>query len=804
MKFTLSWLRDHLETDADLDTICDTLTRIGLEVEEVFDPADALAPFVVGEVLEATQHPDADRLQVCKVSTGDETTQVVCGAPNARTGLKGVFAPPGTYVPGIDLTLKKAKIRGVESCGMLLSERELEISDEHDGIIELDAAAEIGSPAAIALGLDDPVIEIAITPNRPDCLGVAGIARDLAAAGIGTVKDSTPKAIGGAFDNSVPIALEFDAERADACPVFAGRLIKDVTNGPSPDRLQRRLKAIGLRPINALVDITNYISYDRGRPLHVYDADKLTGTIRARLGAKGESFEALDGNRYDVDAEMCVIADDAGVLGLGGIVGGESSGCTAETKTVLIESAYFDPLRTARTGRQLNIQSDARYRFERGVDPAFVEPGIELATAMVLELCGGSPSEVTTTGDVPERDKVITFDFDEVKRLTALDLPEATIKRILTELGFWLSGKGSDYKVAVPSWRPDVSQGADLVEEVLRIVGVDEVPATPLENLERVAAPVLTDGQKRVRRSRRLLASRGLVEAVTYSFIPQSQAEAFGGGADELVLDNPMSSEMSTMRPCLLPGLTSALQRNRDRGSADVALFEIGQAYDGAQPEQQRLIAGGVRAGRIRLEGSGRHWSGAMPEAGWAEAKADAMALLASLGLDPLKVQINRDVPAWLHPGRSGRMQLGPKTVLGTFGELHPATLKALDVDGPIAAFEVFLDAVPTARRKLRTKGALDVSDLQSVRRDFAFIVDRDVLGGDVMRAALGAEKKLVSDVSLFDVFEDDSVGAGKKSLAIEVTLQPRDKTLTDAEIDEVAAKVVAAVSKATGGTLRN
>ncbi len=803
MKFTLSWLRDHLETDAGLDTICETLTRIGLEVEDVFDPAEALAPFVVGEVIEATQHPDADRLRVCKVSAGGAIVQVVCGAPNARTGLKGVFAPPGTYVPGIDLTLKTAKIRGVESSGMLLSERELEISDEHDGIIELASDAVVGAPAAPSLGLDDPVIEIAITPNRPDCLGVAGIARDLAAAGIGSVKDNTPKAIDGAFDNPVPIALEFDEDRSDSCPVFAGRLVRDVSNSQSPEWLQRRLTAIGLRPINALVDITNYVSYDRGRPLHVYDADKLTGTIRARLGAEGEAFEALDGNQYDVGTQMCVIADDAAVLGLGGIMGGESTGCTDETKNVFIESAFFDPIRTARTGRSLNVQSDARYRFERGVDPAFVVPGLELATQLVMDLCGGTPSTITVAGAAPESDVVIDFDVAQVKRLTALDLPETTIKRILADLGFWLSGHGPEYKVSVPSWRPDVSQGADLVEEVLRIVGVDEVPATPLDALEGVALPVLTQGQKRVRRARRLLAGRGLVEAVTWSFIPQPQAEIFGGGSDLLVLDNPISIEMSTMRPNLLPGLTTALQRNRDRGAPDVSLFEIGQTYEGAEPEDQRLVAGGVRAGRASLQGNGRHWSGIIAESGWSEAKADALALLESLGLDPNKVQIVRDVPTWFHPGRSGRIQLGPKTILGYFGELHPATLDRINVAGPVAAFEIYLDALPKAKRKSRTKAALDVSDLHSVRRDFAFIVGRDVSGGDLVKAALGAEKRLVSDVNIFDIFEDDSVGADKKSLAIEVTLQPRDKTLTDAEIEEVAAKVVAAVSKATGGVLR-
>ncbi|GBE44765.1 phenylalanine--tRNA ligase beta subunit [bacterium BMS3Bbin10] len=802
MKFTLSWLKEHLETDEALDVILDKLTLIGLEVEEVFDPAAALASFIVGEVITAQKHPDADKLKVCQVETGKGVVQVVCGAPNAVAGLKGVFAPSGAYVPGIDLELKPVKIRGQDSFGMLLSERELEISDEHDGIIELPADSKVGAPAAPALGLDDPVIEIAVTPNRPDCLGVRGIARDLAAAGIGKLKDDTLKAIEGAFDNPVAVGLKFDEENKSACPAFAGRLVKGVKNGPSPDWLQRRLKAIGLRPINALADITNYIAYDRGRPLHVYDAGKLKGMIHARLGKKGEEFLALDGETYKVDEEMCVIADDSGVLGLGGIIGGEETGCGGDTVNVFIESAYFDPIRTATTGRKLNIVSDARFRFERGVDPAFVVPGIELATKLVLDICGGEASKVTLAGEPPEANRIIEFNTSQVQRLTGLELAQVEIKMILTALGFWLSGRGPDYKVSAPTWRPDVSQGADLVEEVIRIVGVDAVDAVPMARAQGVAAPVLTASQKRVRLARRTLAGLGMVEAVTWSFIARDAAKAFGGGEDALELANPISADLSSMRPSLLPGLVSAAGRNQARGFSDVALFEVGQAYRGTEPQDQYMAAAGVRSGTAKACGAGRHWSGAAEQIDVFDAKADALGVLGALGFGD-KVQAARAAPDWYHPGRSGALRLGPKTVLAHFGELHPRVLEKLGLDGPLCGFEVFLDALPDPRRASRTKPALELSDLQVVRRDFAFLVDDAAAAGDLIRAARGAEKALITDVTLFDIFTGAGVPEGKKSLAIEVTLTPRDKTLTDAQIEEVAAKVVAAVAKATGGELR-
>ena len=817
MKFTLSWLREHLDTTASLDELTTKLSAIGLEVEGVEDPAKALAPFTIARVIEAKKHPNADKLQVAKVeiAPGKPPVEVVCGAPNCRSGMIGVFAPSGTYIPGKDFTLVKKDVRGIVSNGMLCSEAELQLSEDHDGIIDLGEAhkADLGKrfidlPGARAkleaLGLDDPVIEVKLTPNRPDCTGVRGIARDLAAAGLGTLK-AEPKLgkVEGAFDCPVGIELEFGADAVDACPVFAGRYVKGVKNGPSPDWLQKRLKAVGLRPISALVDVTNYISIDRGRPLHVYDADKLKGAVRARLGKAGEKFKALDGKEYVVEADMCVIADDARPLGFGGIMGGEASGCTEATTNVLIESAYFDPLRTAATGRKAGITSDARYRFERGVDPAFVEGGLDLATEMIMKLAGGAPSKRLVAGKPPIKKNVVELDLARIEKLTGLAVPEADARRILTTLGFALEGKGQKVKASVPSWRPDVHGPADIVEEVVRIVGLDNVPATPMPRDQGVARAVLTERQRRSRRARRALASRGLVEAITWSFIPRERARLFGGGADALELANPISTEMSTMRPGLLPGLLIAAQANRNRGFNDVALFEVGQAYAGVEPDQQLLLASGVRAGRAQLQGQGRHWNGAAAVAGVFDVKADVMAVLVSLGLDASRVPITRDAPAWFHPGRSGTLRLGPKVVLAHFGELHPNTLKALDVEGPAAAFEIFLNALPAEKKRSRARPALAASDLLPVRRDFAFVLDDKVAAADVVRSAANADKVLIADVSVFDLFEGASLGAGKKSLAVEVTLQPKDKTLTDAEIEAVAAKVVAEVKRVTGGEVR-
>jgi phenylalanyl-tRNA synthetase beta chain len=794
MKFTLSWLKDHLETDASLGTIAEALTNLGLEVENVENKAEALAAFRVAHVLEAAPHPNADKLRVCKVDTGKEVLRVVCGAPNAHAGMKAVFAPVGTTIPASGVTLTAASIRGQASNGMLCSERELLLSNAHEGIIELPEDAPVGAPFASVMGLDDPVIEIAITPNRGDCLAVYGIARDLAAAGIGTLLPVRVTPVAGTFPS--PIAAATDD--ASACPLFAGRLIRGLKNGPSPAWLQKRLLAIGLRPINALVDITNYVSYDRARPLHVYDAAKVHGTLRARLARKGETLDALDGKSYALDEAMCVIADDRGVLGLGGVMGGAGSGSTEETTDVFIESALFDAVRTARTGRALQILSDARYRFERGVDPDFVMPGLELATRMVLELCGGTPSAVVVAGQSPSARMPIAFAPREVERLTGLTLERAEIIRILKALGFTLAESGSDLLVTVPSWRPDVHGSADLVEEIVRVAGLARVPATPLPPLA-TGTPMLSGKQKRARLARRALAMRGLDESVSYSFIPSAHAALFGAEMP-IKLANPISADLDALRPSGLPALIAAAGRNAARGLADAALFEVGPVFDAARPEAQRQVASGIRRGAREP----RHWSAASKPVDAFDVKADAEALLAALGVAPQSVQISAGGPAWYHPGRSGVIKQGPKTVLAVFGEIHPRVLDAMDVKGPLVGFELFLDAVPEPKAKpTKSRGPLEAPDLMPLERDFAFIVNEEIPAGDILRAARGADRVLIEEVGLFDLFVGESLGPGKKSVAIAVRIQPKTKTLTDEEIEALSSRIIASVIKATGAALR-
>jgi phenylalanyl-tRNA synthetase beta chain len=810
MKFTLSWLKDHLDTDAPLEALADKLTMIGLEVEHIDDKAKQLAPFVVAKVISAQQHPNADRLRVCMVDTGDggEPVQVVCGAPNARAGLVSVFSPPGTYIPGKNITLGVGTIRGVESRGMLCSAAELQISDDHDGIMELPADAPIGKPYAQWAGLGDPVIEINLTPNRQDCTGVHGIARDLAAADMGKFKDNAPKQIKGEFPCPVQVKIEDET----LCPGFALRLVRGVKNGPSPEWLQKRLTSIGLRPINALVDITNFMTFDRARPLHVFDAKKVKGNLVVRRARDGETLLALDGKTYTLDPTMCVIADDNGqesvVESLAGIMGGEASGCDDTTTDVLIESALWNAINVAQTGRKLGVNSDARYRFERGVDPSFMVPGLEMATQLVMDLCGGTPSQVVVAGARHGDDRVIDFPLAEIKRLAGIEVPLPRIKTILTQLGFMMAGTGPVVKVAVPSWRGDVHGKADIVEEIVRIVGVDSVPLTPFERGDAPRKPVLTQLQLRTRRAKRALAARGMMEAVTWSFVSRTQAELFGGGGSELQLANPIAADLSDMRPSLLPGLVAAAQANADRGYDDVALFEVGQVFRGDKPEQQFMAAGGVRRALASSIGTGRFWTGAASVNAF-DVKADALAVLAAAGAPMQALQIvpaseAKNVPAWLHPGRSGVIQIGPQNVLGTFGELHPRALETLKADGPLMAFEVILERIPDAKAKpTRAKPPLELSAFQPVSRDFAFIVDRGVKAADIVRAAQGVDKKLVTGVSVFDVYEGKGIDDGKKSIGIAVTLQPREKTLTDQEIDAVAAKIVAEVTKKTGGTLR-
>lgn len=801
MKFTLSWLKDHLDTDEPLERLAEKLTMIGLEVENIEDKAKALKPFTIAKVISAEQHPNADRLRVCMVDTGDggAPVQVVCGAPNARAGLVSVFSAPGTYIPGKDITLGVGTIRGVESRGMLCSAAELQISNDHDGIMELPANAPIGAAYAEWAALGDPVVEINLTPNRQDCTGVHGIARDLAAADMGKFKDPTIKAIKGEF----PCPVKVTVEDATLCPGFALRLVRGVKNGPSPEWLQKRLTAIGLRPINALVDITNFMTYDRARPLHVFDARKVKGNLVVRRARDGETLLALDGRTYNLDSATCVIADEHGVESLAGIMGGEASGCDENTTDVLIESALWNEINIAQTGRKLGINSDARYRFERGVDPAFMVPGLELATRLVMEMCGGAPSENVVVGKAFGDDRVIDFPVTEVKRLSGIEVPQPEMKRILTHLGFMMAGPGPVVKVAVPSWRTDVHGKADIVEEIVRIFGVDKVPMTPFERGEDARKPVLTPLQLRTRRARRALASRGIIEAVTWSFITKSAATLFGGGQRELEVANPIASDLSDMRPTLLAGLIAAAQANADRGFGDVALFEVGQIFKGDRPQDQFMAASGVRRGFASSEGLGRHWSGSA-QADLFDAKADALAVLAASGAPMQALQIVAGGPGWLHPGRSGTIQIGPQNVLGYFGEMHPRALEALGADGPLMVFEVILDRIPEAKKKpTRAKPVIELSAFQPVSRDFAFIVDRTVKAGDIVRAALGVDKKLITGVNVFDVYEGKGIDDGKKSIAIAVTIQPREKTLTDQEIEAVAAKVVAEVTKKTGGTLR-
>src|SRR6516162_2959141 len=804
MKLTFGWLEEHLDTARSLDEIAGKLTMIGLEVERIEEKAKLFAPFVIARVVDAKPHPNADRLRVCMVDTGDgKPIQVVCGAPNARTGMKGVFAPPGAFIPGKNLTLGVGKIRDVESRGMLVSEFELQISDDHEGIIELPADAPVGTGFAQYAKLDDPVIEINLTPNRPDCTGVHGIARDLAAADMGKFKDPAVKQIKGEFPCPVGVSLDFGATPS-LCPAFALRLVRGVKNGPSPAWLQRRLSAIGLRPINALVDITNFITYDRGRPLHVFDAAKVRGNLTVRRASGAESLLALDGKTYTLDDTMCVIADDAGVGSLAGIMGGEKTGCSETTTDVLIESALWVPMNIAQTGRKLGINSDARYRFERGVDPAFMTPGLELATRMVMDLCGGSPSTVTVAGraDAPER--VIDFPADETKRLSGLAVPAADTRRVLEGLGFKAAGQGARLKITVPSWRADVADKADIVEEVVRIVGVDKVPSVPFDRGVAPRKPVLTAIQIRTRKAKRALAARNLVEAITWSFIARQHAELFGGSKPELALANPIAPDLSDMRPSLIPGLVAAAQRNADRGFPDTALFEVGQIFRGDRPEDQFTAAAGVRRALAKPSGIGRHWRNHDGEVDAFDAKADALAVLAAAGASVQALQTAPGAPPRFHPGRSGTIQIGPQNVLGHFGELHPRALEALDSEGPLVAFEIVLERIPESKaRGTRAKPPLELPLFQPVERDFAFVVDRDVNAADIARAAQSADRKLITGVTVFDLYEGQGIAPGKKSVAIAVTLQPRERTMTDAEIEALAAKIVAEVAKRTGGALR-
>ena len=795
MKFTLSWLKDHLETEANVFEVAEAMTMAGLEVEHVEDPSVKLAPFSVARIVSAARHPNADRLQVCQVETRDGMKEIVCGAPNARAGLTTVYAPIGAYVPGLGVTLVEKPVRGVVSNGMLCSAAELELAEDAEGIIELSDQFVVGAPAAAVFGAE-PVIDFEVTPNRPDWLGVAGIARDLAAAGLGALKTPPVEPVKASF----PCPVEIRISAPDACPAFAGRLIRGVRNGPSPAWLQERLKAVGLRPINALVDVTNLLTFDRARPLHVYDAGKIQGGfLDARLGREGESLLALDGRTYAVTPEMCVIADASGVIDLGGVMGGEHSGCSDETTDVFVEAAYFDPIRTAETGRKLSLFSDAQYRFARGVDPEFLVPGLELATRLILDLCGGEASEVSFTGQAPARREAVAFDPAHVLKLAGLEVAAERSLAILRTLGFEVDAARSPWTVAPPSWRRDVDGPADLVEEVARIVGFSALPAAALPPVEPRPGGVLTARQARVRVARRALAAMGYAETVGWSFTSRANALLFGGGDERLVLANPIAAELDCMRPSVLPGLIEAVGRNAARGFPDAALFEIGPVFAGDRPGDQRTAVGAVLVPR-----GPRRWDGAAPEDVFT-LKGELLALLEELGAPVGSLQAAQgSASPWWRPGQSARLQLGPKAVLAEFGALHPAVLKALDVAGPVYGFELWLEAIPEPKKKaIKSRPALALSPLMPLSRDFAFVVDRDRAAGDLVRAALSADKALVTAARVFDVYEGPGVPEGFKSVAVEVTIQPRDKTLTDAEIEQLSARIVAAAEKAAGAKLR-
>ncbi len=800
MKFTLSWLLLHLDTAAAPAEIGERLTTIGLEVENIEDRGRALADFVVGDIVQARRHPNADRLLVCTVDIGGgERFEVVCGAPNARAGMKGIFARAGSYIPGSGITLKKTRIRGVESSGMLCSERELGLSEEHEGIIDLDGGFAAGTPAPAALGLTDPIFEIALTPNRADCAGVRGIARDLAASGLGSLKPLDLSPVAGTFASPVAWKRDLPAGAEDACPMVVGRTFRGVTNGPSPPWLQDRLSAIGLRPISALVDITNYVTFDLARPLHVFDVDRIQGDLTMRLARPGEAIAALDGRDYALEDGMTVIADEAGVLAIGGIMGGEKSGCSEATTNVFLEVALFDPVRTAMTGRKLGIMSDARYRFERGVDPTSALWGAEVAARLILQICGGEASALSIAGEEPRWQRSLDLRSARIASLGGLALADGEPGRILGRLGFEVEDKGEMLSVAVPPWRADVEGDADLVEEVLRIHGYDAIPATPLRAETAVPAPAWSGAQARRARARRALAANGLIEALTFSFMPAGRAASFGAPDPDLVLANPISADLDRMRPSILPNLLQAAERNTARGLPDIALFEIGPQFEPGTGGGQSLVAAGIRVG----EAGARHWSERARAVDAYDAKADALAALGAAGAPVGSLRIESAAPSWYHPGRSGALMLGPKP-LAWFGEIHPGVLAGLDLRGRAVAFEVMLDAVPPPKAaKAAARPMLHMAALQPVVRDFAFVVDEDTQAASVLRAARGAEKTLVSDVALFDVYRGPELGDAKKSLALAVTLQPREATLTDAEIEAVAGRIVAAVSKATGAVLR-
>ena len=796
MKFTISWLKDHLDTTADLPTIANTLTMIGLEVEEIVDPMETIGAFTIAEITSAEKHPDADKLQVCSVNTGTETLQIVCGAPNARAGLKVVLAPIGTYIPSGDFSIKKGNIRGVESCGMMCSFEELGLDGDSEGIIEVPADAPIGTSYALYAELNDPMIEIAITPNRGDCLGVRGIARDLASAGLGTLK-ICPLTNDVQGQGISPVSWAIETPNA---PAVSGRMFNNVKNVQSPDWMKKRLSAIGITPKTALVDITNYIAFELGRPLHVFDGDKIGKTLTIRNAIKGEKMLGLDDIEYALDDSMMVISDENGVQSIAGIMGGMHSAVTAETTNVFVESAWFDPINVAQTGRKLSIQSDARYRFERTVNPLSNIFGIKGATKLISEICGGTVSEITEAGSPRYEELKVSLRLSSLEKMSGIIVPEATVVEILNSLGFAPVLNGGVVDCIVPSYRPDVEGEHCLIEEVLRVYGFDKIPAVALPRLTAVSTNVLTPMQKRIGIARRALAGCGMNEAVTYAFMARKHAEAFSvdGVSDKVILLNPISADLDTMRPSILPNLLNAYNRNKSRGISDVALFEVGGTFFGNTDADQINRISGIRAGRTHE----RHWADSPRSVDVFDAKADAFSALEAMGIPTANLQVKTDAPKWYHPGQSGALYLG-KFAVASFGVIHPSAMKTLGIKGSAVGFEINLNALPPVKNKGKSKPLYTPSQFQSVRRDFAFEVDQSTSADVMVRAVRGADKKLITDVRVFDVFAGEGVTEGKKSVAIMATLQAKDKTLTDADIEAVSANIVSAVIKVTGGETR-
>ena len=799
MLFTISWLKEHLETHVPPKEIIHRLSMLGLEVEKVENKTELLEPFLIGYVKRVNQHPNADRLLICLVDTGNSDVQVVCGAPNARVGIKGVFAPSGAYIPGTDTKLKKTKIRGEISDGMLCSEREMGLSDDHVGIIELPEDAPVGERWASWAGVGDVIVDIALTPNRGDCASVRGIARDLAASGLGNLKPLNTSPVKGTFSSPTKWKIDFPKKFSSACPFVTGRTFRNLKNGDSPKWLQDRLRAIGLRPISALVDITNWATFDLGRPLHVFDADKLSGDLCMRLARKGENILALDEVKYELEDGMIVIADDMGPRAIGGIIGGDTTKCSHATKNVFLEVALFDPVFVAQTGRKLGILSDARYRFERGVDPTSTEWGTEIVTRLILDTCGGEASELTSAGKVPNSECRVSLREGRIQSLGGVKIKTEEQKKILNRLGFAPKVKNKIIHCEVPPWRPDVEVEADLVEEVMRIHGYDNIKPVPLPRDFVVPKPVRDIKQKRTEKIRRVLAARGMVETMTYSFMDGDIAKHFGEIPASLRLVNPISTDLGVMRPSILPNLISAIGKNQARGIKDMAIFEIGPQYVDVSPSGQKLVAAGARTGLSQP----RTWTNKSETVDIFHAKADLIAALSSANIPAEKLQQKIDTPIWYHPGKSACLWLG-RDILGSFGELHPSITKAMDAEGPISVFELFFDNLPKIKNKQKSsKPFLELSSFQPVKRDYAFIVDESVLSDDVIQAVRSAERSLIADVSLFDVYRGEGIVKGKKSLALAVILQPVEATMTDQEIEKIGIKIVENVNEKTGGILR-